>query len=69
MRKKKNGFLALVLAVVSIAAVTALVVTNIEKICDFLDALKKKAKEACCCNHFNEDTAPTIESDFEDIEA
>ncbi|HHU05867.1 MAG TPA: hypothetical protein GXZ65_05225 [Clostridiales bacterium] len=63
--KKKNGFLALILVVVSIAAITALVVTNIEKICDFLDALKKKAKEACCCN---EEASHPIESDFEDME-
>lgn len=65
--KKKNGFFSLILVVLSIAAIAALIVTNIEKICNFLDALKKKAKEACCCNEFEEASHP-IESDFEEME-
>jgi len=67
--KKGNGLLTLIVVVASIAAVTALVVTNIEKICDFFDTLKRKAGEACpfCCDDDEDELAPT-ESDFEDIE-
>jgi len=66
--KRKNGFLTLIVVVASIAAVTALIVTNIEKICDFFDTLKRKAQEACpfCCD--DEDVLTPAESDFEDIE-
>ena len=69
MRKKNNGLFALIMVVVSVAAVTALVVTNIEKICDCLDTLKKKAKESCCCRKKEEPASHPIESDFEDMEA
>lgn len=66
--KNKNSFFTLIMVVASIAAITAIIVTNIERICDFLDMLKKKAEEACpfCCD--DEEALPVTESDFEDIE-
>lgn len=66
--KRKSDFLTLIMVVASIAAITAIIVTNIEKICAFFEMLRKKAEEACpfCCN--DEDEIPVTESDFEDIE-
>lgn len=66
---KKRGSLSTFIMVVAIlAGAAAIIVANIDKICEFLEALKKTAEDAACRYGVGQACRCEEESDFEDVE-
>jgi hypothetical protein len=71
LMKKNSSLIAFIMAVATLAAVAAVIVTHIDKICEFLESCRKTAEESCrlCCDSDIKSPSPAEEDgDFEDVE-